>query len=147
MSKDLFLMMREEEIASSNFLPTKKEIEASSKKFATNLIDSGEIDKFEAFAQAERMTQAITTIRDELKLSLPREKNIAFGIEVNPVNGKQMIQFDEDPVYSDLKNQLKSREELLKTALKISEPFYDAEGIEIPKVSVKYASDSLQVKY
>lgn len=147
MSKDLFLMMREQEIATSNFLPTKKEVELSSKKFAKELLNSGEIDKMEAFSQAERMALAITTVRDEIKASLPREKNIAFGIEVNPVNGRQMIQFAEDPIYADILKELKEREELLKLALKTDKPFYDSEGIEVPKVSVKYAADSLQVKY
>lgn len=146
MSKDLFLMMREQEIASSNFLPTKKEIEFSSKKFATELIESGEIDKMEAFAQAERMSLAISTVRDEIKSTLPIEKNISFGIEVIPVSGRQIIQFEEDPIYSDLKKQLKDREEILKLALKSDEPIFTEYG-EVPKVSVKYASDSLQVKY
>lgn len=140
-------MMREEEVVTSNFLPTKKELEISSKKFAKDIIDSGEIDAYEAFAQAERMCLAVTTVRDEIKSALPREKNIAFGIELNPVNGRQMIQFSEDPIYSDILKELKEREELLKLALKTDKPFYDSEGIEVPKVSVKYAADSLQVKY
>ena len=144
--KDLFLMIREEE-ETSNILPSKKEIELSSKNFAKNLIDNGEMDKYEAFAQAERMALAISTVRDELKSSLPREKNTFFGIEINPVNGRQMIQFAEDPIYADLQKQLKDREELLKAALKTESFFYDSDGIEVPKVSVKYATDSLQVKY
>lgn len=140
-------MMREQEIATSNFLPTKKEIELSSKKFSKELLDSGEIDTMEAFSQAERMCLAITTVRDEIKANLPREKHTAFGIELNPVNGRQMIQFQEDPIYADILRELKEREEILKTALKTEKPFYDSEGIEVPKVSVKYASDSLQIKY
>jgi len=147
MSKDLFLMMREQEMSTSNFLPSKKEIELSSKKFAKDIIDSGEIDTFEAFAQAERMCLAVTNVRDAFKDNLPREKQTAFGIEVNPVNGRAMIQFSEDPIYSDILKELKEREELLKLALKTDKPFYDSEGVEVPKVSVKYAADSLQVKY
>ena len=42
---------------------------------------------------------------------------------------------------------MQQREELLKVALKSDESIYDSEGCEVPKVSVKYASDSLQVKY
>lgn len=140
-------MMREEEIATSNFLPSKKEIELSAKNFAKNILDSGEMDKIELFSQAERMALSITTVRDEIKASLPREKQVAFGIEINPVNGRQMIQFAEDEVYCELQKKLKDREELLKVALKTDTPFYDNEGIEVPKVSVKYASDSLQIKY
>lgn len=146
-TKDLFLMMAEQEVSSSNYFLNKKEIEFSSKQFAKNLIDSGEVDKLEVFAQAERLTLAITSVRDEIKASLPREKQTAFGIEINPVNGRQMIQYNEDLVWSELKEKLQQREELLKVALKTNETFYDSEGVEVPKVSVKYASDSLQIKY
>lgn len=147
MSKHLFELMQQEEIATANFLPTKKEVELSAKKFSKSLLESGEIDKYEAFAQAERICQGVSVIRDELKASLPREKHQCFGIEINPVNGRQMIQYNEDLVWSELKEKLQQREELLKVALKTNEPFYDSEGCEVPKVSVKYASDSLTIKY
>jgi hypothetical protein len=145
MSKGLFELMQMQEIGTNNFLPNKKEIELSSKKFAKNLIEAGEIDKVEAFAQAERLTTAISNVRDELKASLPREKQIAYGIEINPVNGRQMIQFAEDEIWQKLNADLKAREELLKLALK--QDIIDAYGNDVPKVSVKYASDSLTVKY
>lgn len=147
MSKDLFLMMREEEVTTSNFLPNKKEIEFSSKQFAKKIIEDGEIDKFEAFAQAERLACITSNVRDEIKSHLPKEKHSAFGIEITPVSGRTMIQFQDDEVWSSLKTKLQEREELLKVALKTNDTFYDSEGVEVPKVSVKYASDSLQVKY
>ena len=112
-----------------------------------NLAASIELDKQEAFAQAERLTLAITNVRDELKKSLPREKQTFYGIEITPVSGRQMIQYNEDLVWSELKEKLSQREELLKVALKTTEPFYDNEGCEVPKVSVKYSADSLTVKY
>ena len=52
-----------------------------------------------------------------------------------------------DEMWQQLKHKLQQREELLKLALKSDEPIYDSEGVEVPKVSVKYASDSWQVKY
>jgi hypothetical protein len=145
MSKNLYELMQMQEIATSNFLPSKKELELSSKTFAKNLIDAGEINKVEAFAQAERLTTAISNVRDELKASLPREKQIAYGIEINPVNGRQIIQFSEDAIWLQLNADLKAREELLKLALK--QDVIDGYGNDVPKVSVKYASDSLAVKY
>ena len=147
MSKNLFELMAQQSVATANFLPNQKEIEFSSKEFAKKLIDSGELDKQEAFAQAERLTLAITNVRDELKKSLPREKQTFYGIEVTPVSGRQMIQYNEDLVWSELKEKLSQREELLKVALKTNEPFYDNEGCEVPKVSVKYSADSLTIKY
>jgi hypothetical protein len=50
-------------------------------------------------------------------------------------------------MWQQLKHKLSQREELLKIALKSDEPIYDSEGVEVPKVSVKFASDSLAVKY
>ena len=146
-SKDLFSLMREREIQTSNFLPTKKEIENSGRLFAKQILSHGEIDKYELFSQAERLATVTANIRDEIKSHLPKEKHIAFGIEINPTNGRQMIQYNEDLVWSELKEKLQQREELLKVALKTNEPFYDSEGVEVTKCSVKYASDSLNVKY
>lgn len=147
MSKNLFELMAQQSVTTANFLPNKKEIEFSSKEFAKKLIDSGELNKHEAFAQAERLSLAITNVRDELKKSLPREKQTFYGIEITPVSGRQMIQYNEDLVWSELKEKLQQREELLKVALKTNEPFYDSDGCEVPKVSVKYSADSLTVKY
>jgi len=45
MSKDLFMMLREQEVQTSNFLPNKKEIQFSSKKFITEVLEAGEVDK------------------------------------------------------------------------------------------------------
>lgn len=147
MSKHLFELMREQEIQTSNFLPNKKEVEFSAKQFASQLIEAGEVDKYEAFTQAVRMSNALEIIKDEIKSHLPKEKHIAFGIELTPVAGRTMIQFQDDEMWSQLKHKLQQREELLKVALKTTETFYDSEGCEVPKVSVKYSADSLTVKY
>ena len=58
-----------------------------------------------------------------------------------------MIQFAEDELWADLNRKLKEREEVLKIALKQTEPLYDSDGCEIPKVSIKYSADSLTIKY
>lgn len=145
MSKQLFELMQMQTISES--FPTKKQIQNQATNFVTDLIENGEQDKLEMFCQAVRINDALSIVTDTLKKSLPHEKMQAFGVEVNPVTGRQMIQFADDPIYAELQKQLKDREELLKVALKTDAPFYDSEGIEVPKVSVKYASDSLTVKY
>jgi hypothetical protein len=147
MSKDLFMLMREQEVQTANFLPNKKELELSSKKFAQNLVESGEYDIYELVAQSERYKLAISEINAILKDKLPKEKHNAFGIEFNPMNGRKMIQYSDDAVWSDLNKQLKDREELLKVALSSDSEIYDSEGVQVPKVSVNYAKDSLSVKF
>jgi hypothetical protein len=145
-SKDLFLMMREQEIQTSNFLPNKKELEFNSKRFAQNLIESGEHDIYELVAQSERLKFYLNEINAILKEKLPKEKHSAYGIEFNPVNGRKMVQYSDDPVWCEIKKQLESREKLLLTALNSDEPIFTEEG-EVPKVSVNYAKDSLAVKF
>jgi hypothetical protein len=147
MSKHLFELMREQEIQTLNFLPNKKEVEFSAKQFASKLIEAGEVDKYEAFTQAVRMSNALEIIKDEIKSHLPKEKHVAFGVEISPISGRTMIQFQDDEMWQQLKHKLQQREELLKLALKSDETIYDSEGVEVPKVSVKYASDSLTIKY
>ncbi len=147
MSKHLFELMREQEIQTSNFLPNKKEVEFSAKQFANKLIEAGEVDKYEAFTQAVRMSNALEIIKDEIKSHLPKEKHVAFGVEISPISGRKMIQFQDDEMWQQLKHKLQQREELLKLALKSDEVFYDSDGVEVPKVSVKYSADSLTIKY
>lgn len=143
MSKQLFELMQQQQIAEA--FPTKKQVQSNAQQFANDLIESGEQDKLEMFAQAIRINEALSIVTDTLKKSLPTEKQTAYGIEIIPVNGRQMIQYSEDPIWQQLNNDLKAREELLKLALK--QDVIDNYGNDVPKVSVKYASDSLTVKY
>ena len=145
MSKDLFMLMREQEVQTANFLPKKKELELSSKKFAKNLVESGDYDIYELVAQSERYKLAISEINAILKDKLPKEKHTAFGIEFIPMNGRKMLQYSEDPIWEQLNKDLKAREELLKLAQK--QDVIDTYGNDVPKVSVKYSSDSLTIKY
>ena len=143
MSKNLYELMQMQEIAES--YPTKKQVQANAIEFANHLINNGEHEKLEMFSQAVRIKETINTIYDTIKDSIPTEKQNAYGIEINPVNGRQMIQFAEDEIWQKLNADLKAREELLKLALK--QDVIDAYGNDVPKVSVKYASDSLNIKY
>ena len=146
-TKNLFELMREQEIQTTNFLPTKKEVEFSAKKLANKIIEDGEINPYEAFSNFVRLSNYAEIVKDEIKSHLPKEKHISFGVEVTPVNGRALIQFQEDELWQQLKHKLSQREELIKLALKTDEPIYDSDGVQVPKVSVKYASDSLNIKY
>lgn len=147
MSKQLFELMRDQELQTTNFLPSKKEIQLTSKKFVADLLDSGEINKVEVYAQALRLKEALSIIEAELKESLGQENFEAFGIKATYRNGGESLNYSEDPIYADLQNQLKDREELLKVALKSDSTIYDSEGIEIPKVSTTNRKSSLSITY
>lgn len=146
MSKDLFMMMREQEIATTNFLPTKKEIARSSAEFAKNLIDSGNHNPKELFSQAIRLSEALNTITGELKKSLPDENFEAFGLKGTYRSGGDTINYKEDEVWASLKKDLDERQELLKLAQK-QDLVLDAGGNEVPRVSTTPRKSSLSISY
>lgn len=145
MSKDLFLMMREQEIQTSNFLPTKKEIQTSSQKFIIELLENGECNKFELFAQAKRLSEALDVVTTELLKVLPQENFEAFGIKGNFRSGGDTVNFQEDEVYATIKADLDARTEQLKMAQK--QDTFDAYGNQVPKVSTTPRKSSLAISF
>jgi hypothetical protein len=140
-------MMREQEVQSSNFVPTKKEIILNATNFAKNLIDSGEVDKVELFAQAIRMSEALAVITEQLKQSLPQENFEAFGLKGTYRSGGSTPNYSEDELWSKLKEKLTDREMLLKVAMKSNSVIYDEDGVEIKKVSSTNRKSSLSISY
>ena len=147
MSKQLFELMREQEIQTSNFLPTKKEIQFSAKKFAKELIDKGEVDKVELFAQAVRLNEVLSIITDELKNTLSSENFEAFGIKGTFINGGSTPNYKECEIWSDIAKELKERQELLKLAMKSDKEIYDEAGVLVPKVSEIIRKSSLSITF
>jgi hypothetical protein len=147
MSKGLFELMRQQEIETSNFLPNKKEIQFSIKKFITDLLDAGEVNKYELLAQAKRMSEALEVINEELLKVLPQENFEEFGLKGTFRNGGETINFKECEIWSDIQKELKEREELLKTALKSNKEVYDENGVLVPKVSTTPRKSSLSISF
>jgi membrane carboxypeptidase/penicillin-binding protein len=147
MSKDLFQLMREEEVATANFLPSKKELQNSSKAFARQLIHKGEVNLYEVYSQARRLKESLDIIEKELKDSLPDESFESFGIKGNFKNGGSVANYSDDTTYSQIKKQLDDRKTLLDTALKTDETIYDSEGVEVPKVSKTQRKSNLSITF
>lgn len=147
MSKDLFMLMREQEIQTSNFLPNKKEIQFSAKKFITEILEAGEVDKYELIAQAKRMGEALDVINAELLKVLPQENFESFGLTGTFRSGGDTINYKECEIWSDIQKELKEREELLKLALKSQKEVYDEAGVLVPKVSTTPRKSSLAISF
>ena len=143
-TKDLFLQIREQE--AFDFSATKKAIVERGQNFIKLVKEEGNIDKFELLTKVVRLKEFVNTLDSELRKEFT-EKLSGYGVELVPVNGRKMPQFAEDHIYADLQRKLKEREELLKVALNSQSEIYDADGVLVPKVSVKYSADSLQVKF
>lgn len=149
MSKDLFFAMRTEEIATmydSTF--TKKEASQTGASLVKNALESGEVDKMQLFANLARLNEVISSAINECRNSIDvHEKTTILGVEFNPVNGGETLNYEDDEVYFTLKTDLKSREELLKLAYKSKDSFFDAYGNEVPKVSSKPRRSSVTIKF
>ena len=144
-SKNLLMLMNQQEVESNNFFLTKKEIQTSSKKFITEVLEAGEVDKYELIAQAKRMQEALEVINTELLKVLPQENFEAFGLKGTFRNGGDTINYSEDEIYKELKRCLDEIADLLKLAQK--QEVADLYGNIVPKVSTTPRKSSLSIAF
>jgi hypothetical protein len=147
MSKNLYELMRQQEIETSNFLPNKKEVQFSANTFITKVIDGGEVDKYELLAQAKRMQEALDVITAKILEVMPQENFEAFGLKGTFRNGGETINYKDDFKWSEIKEKLSEREMLLKVALKSNSTIYDDDGIEVTRVSTSPRKDTLAISW
>ena len=147
MSKNLYELMRQQEIETSNFLPNKKEVQFSANTFITKVIDGGEVDKYELLAQAKRMQEALDVITAKILEVMPQENFEAYGLKGTFRNGGETINYKDDFKWSEIKEKLSEREMLLKVALKSNSTIYDDDGIEVTRVSTSPRKDTLAISW
>ena len=147
MSKNLYELMRQQEIETSNFLPNKKEVQFSANTFITKVIDGGEVDKYELLAQAKRMQEALDVITAKILEVVPQENFEAFGLKGTFRNGGETINYKDDFKWSEIKEKLSEREMLLKVALKSNSSIYDDDGVEVTRVSTSPRKDTLAISW
>ncbi len=146
-SKEMFIDMKEKELAliyRADF--SKKDCQKKGVELSEKILEDGLIKKEDAFVNLTRLCEVLNTAKENLKDSFPKEKLTHLGVEMTPINGRKIIQYQEDALWCEFSNQLKKREELLKVALNSNEPIFTEEG-EVPKVSVSYAKDSITIKF
>jgi len=146
-NKDLFQMMREQEVQTQNFMPNKREVQFSATKFITDVIDGGEVDKYELLAQAKRMQEALDVITAKILEVVPQENFEAFGLKGTFRNGGETINYKDDFKWSEIKEKLTEREMLLKVALKSNSSIYDDDGVEVTRVSTSPRKDTLAISW
>jgi hypothetical protein len=146
MSKNLFLELREHEISQlypSTF--TKKEALATGTKLAYTIIENGNISKHTALSNLLRLEAVISSAIDNLKESVSDIKTTEMGIDFTPTNGRKIVQYSEDPIWVELQKNVKDREALINLAQ--SQETADLYGNIVPKVSIKYGKNSLNIKF
>jgi len=147
MSKGLFELMQMEEIETTNFLPSKKELVNQSTNFINNILDSGDYNIHELLSQSKRASESLEVINSEILKRLPQENFEAFGLKGTFRNGGEKLNFSEDHLVAELEKKLAQRKELVKTATKSDEPIYDSDGVEVTKVSSTQIKSSLNISF
>jgi len=146
-----FLLMRMEEEEGRLYVPTlpKKEIIEKAKADVEAIVNGGEVTIEDAIMDSVRIEEYIKVFTKELKKHLSEE---TLGKSFDNKGGNisfrgtgDRLDYEQDEVYSSLKEQLKEREELLKTAYKSKGMIFDAEGVEVPKVGIKTVSQQTVV--
>jgi len=144
MSKQLFELMREQESFPVNF--GKRDYISRGKEIVNSVLDNGEIDKIEFWTKVAKIKETINAMDSQLRESVfLTEKINSNGVEFNPTNGGVSINYEDDPIYCELKKDLKEREELLKIAQK--SVIFDAYGNEVPKVGTTPRKNSITIKF
>lgn len=149
MSKLQFFEMRAEQMTAlydSTF--TKKDAIKTGENLIDSVLESGDCNIMELGANLVRLEtvicSAVTKFRNHI---IDREKQVVLGVEFNPVNGGETLNYKDDPIYADIQRELKEREELLKTAYKSKNEIYDENGIEVTKVSSTPRKSSITIKF
>lgn len=144
-SKNEFLLMRMEE-EGRLYVPSlpKKEIVEKAQQDVQNIVDGGEVTLEDALMDSVRLEEYLKTFSKELKKHIDEE---TFGKSYDHKGGNisfrgtgDRLDYEQDEVYTTIKELLKEREELLKLAFKSKDMIFDADGIEVPKVGVKTPS-------
>ena len=138
--------MREEQIATmydSTF--SKKDAIKQGAQIVKNVIDNGNISKHEFTDNIARLKAVIDTAFELIKENIKDEKTTVLGVDFTPVNGGNVLNYNEDAIWVELKYELECRQELLKLAQK--QFTLDAGGIQVPKVGKTNRKDSLTLKF
>lgn len=130
---------------------SKREIEAQAAHNAAQMMEQGEANEWQTLAAAERLKayaeSFIKVIRNSIT-GTPEKNYKAHGCEFSMMITGDRLDFEQDDLYNSIKEQLKEREDLLKLAYKSTQPIYDADGVQVPKVGIKtHGSEVLKIKF
>jgi hypothetical protein len=145
-SAKMFLANSEQLASMYDATFSKKEAVLTGQNLVKSILDNGVVDKIDALSNLTRLLEVVSTAQNELKKYLPLEKYVKNGIEFNYVQGSDIPIFEEDPIYVELKKDLKDREELLRLALK-QDGIIDKYGNDVPRVSTKPRTSYHTVKF
>lgn len=117
---------------------TKRDAVKAGAKAAKEILDRGEVTPINALSNVARLKEFFNSLEKELRGKIEIFETVTEnGVEFSMRNSGDRLDYEADELYAELKQKLKDRESLLKTAYKAKETFYDSDGVEVPKVPIK----------
>jgi hypothetical protein len=120
------------------------------------LIEDGELNALEAHAKAKAIVAALTDVikstedlaQDEAA-KYGAKSFEAFGANITRKEGAATPDYAQDAVWVQMRDTLKAREELLKTAMKSKgvEIIDTNTGEVVPQVQPKYSKSSISIQF
>lgn len=132
------------------YLPTfsKKDAIETGEKLVKDLFEAGRLDEFKVYSNIVRLKAVIDTADKAFRERLNVDKSIdANGVNFTYKNGSEKLNYSEDLEVAELEEKLKNRKELVKLASKSKDAIYDANGVEVTKVSSSFDKSSIVVKF
>lgn len=148
-SKNMLMEIRAEDFALmySHDFTKSKAIEAGN-ALVEKIFEDGELDEFKVYSNIVRLKAIIDTADKAFRDRLTIDKSIdANGVNFTYKNGSEKLNYSEDLEVAELEEKLKNRKELVKLATKSKDAIYDANGVEVTKVSSSFDKSSITVKF
>jgi hypothetical protein len=136
-------------VAKDSLIPTVE----STIQTLINGVEDGEVTALDVFATFKKLERIFDDAKRKVESMAMAEAQkydktfVIAGVEFTSKEGSKLLNYDEDFLIKDLTSQIKQRQELIKVATASKEPIYDANGIEVTKVSLKPTKSSLSVKF
>ncbi|MGV6830343.1 MAG: hypothetical protein ACWA5P_02115 [bacterium] len=151
-SKETFMQVVQLEELQYDHTFSKKEAKLKGEEIAKALIDSANKDPFEVLSNIVRLKEVINSVEANFKkadvFDVIDKEVVKNGVKFSLRNSGDRLDYEKDEVYKELKERLKSREDLLKLAWKSKDEIYDNEGVLVPKVGIKTVGKmSLVISY
>jgi hypothetical protein len=132
---------------------SKKELELAGIQAAEHIIETGEsaldrtieISRQIALLEAEKKTLKEYAF-DERALHGSDVLEIQ-GCKISISNTGDRLQYNEDPIIAEHNKAIEERKKDVKTAVKSTGVYFDADGVEVEKVPVKYGSEVIKISF
>lgn len=128
---------------------TKKEIQSEAVNQVQKILDSGELNMEEVVSKIVKLKEYVNSFDKALRKNDCIPVGSYQGVKAVESNTGDRLDYEADPVYKKLKDELKAREEVLKAAFKNKDiDMADKNGEVIPRVPVKtYSSTVIKVSF